>query len=73
MLFNDIEDIIELSALTKTTLTDNQVVFLGITLTKNMNDYENALTTWFAKPADSPTWTEFKAYFTAAQDQLRLL
>ena len=57
----------------KTTLTDNQVVFLGITLVKNMNDYENALTTWFAKPADTRTWTEFKTHFTAAQDQLRLL
>lgn len=63
LLFNDVENMVELSNVATANLTVSQQITLGIHLIKNTNNFETALTNWYAKPAAEKTWLNSKTYF----------
>ena len=72
-MFDEIEDLKELSIAAKNELTERQLVPLGVQLIKNTNDFERGLETWVNIPVLARTWLNFKAHFTNAQTQLHCL
>ena len=70
LLFNEIEDLLEVATQNTNKYTDTQLVNLGVRLVKNMNDFEKGLTDWFAKSAIDRTWKNFKPHFETAYTKL---
>ena len=65
-MFDDIEELLELSRTTNNTFGDLQIVNIGIKLLRNINDFERANETWIALPVGDQTWVNFKPHFETA-------
>ena len=73
LLYNEVEDLQELATAAQNPYTDTQLVNLGIRLIKNMADFEKGLTDWYARPAATNTWVNFKTHFEDAYEALSLV
>ena len=51
----------------------SQTVNYGLTMIKNMNNFETGIRTWITRPAIEYMWTNFKTYFEEAHRVLRLV
>ena len=71
VMYNEVEDLQELATAGSVPFSDPQLVNLGIQLLKNMNDFETGLTAWYARPAATNTWINFKTHFEDAYQNLR--
>ena len=71
VMYNEIEDLLELSTAAGQTYTQSQIVNLGVHLIKNTNDFEKGLNDWYDKPIIDHNWLNFQDHFTWAQQNLR--
>ena len=71
VMFNEIDDLLELSAAANQAYTPSQIVNLGIQLIKNTHDFEKGLDNWYDRPIVEHTWANFQEHFTRAQQNLR--
>ena len=55
-LFNDVKELKSLSITAENEYTKQQLVNFGIHLIKNMQDFKQALETWYALPLADRTW-----------------
>lgn len=70
ILFNKIDDLMELAIAAELPKTDEQIVSLGLTLIKKTNDFENALLQWYQRHNSQKSYREFKNHFTDAKREL---
>jgi hypothetical protein len=70
VMFNDIQELNELSIAADNEYTERQLVNIGIQLIKNTNDFERGLESWIIRPAVEKTWINFKAHFELAHTNL---
>ena len=70
VMYNEVDDLIELGIAAQNPYTDAQIVKLGIKLIKNMHDFEKGLEDWYALPG-TPTWDIFKTHFETAHTNLQ--
>ena len=70
MMYNEIEDLQEFDTAGSAPYLNMQLVHFGLTLIKNINDFEKALEEWYDLPVVNQMWLDFKAHFTFAQDKL---
>lgn len=59
-LFDEVEDLQELSIAAENELTERQLVQIGVQLIKNTNNFERGLETWLSQPIATRTWINFK-------------
>ena len=71
ILIDDIEDLQEMALAANSAFSDSQLVRMGMTCIKNTNDFEQALSHWYAKPVADRTWQNFKTHFEEAQLNMR--
>ena len=69
-MYNEIEDVKELSIAADNKYTERQLVKLGVALIKNTNDFEHGLDIWMARTIATRTWVNFKTHFIDAQKKL---
>ena len=73
VMFNEVEDLLELSTAAANPYTPRQVIKIAEQLIKNFNDFEKGLEEWYALPAENQTWPDFKLHFEQAHKKLRKL
>ena len=70
LLYNEVEELVELANAAHRPFTATQVVDLGVKLIRNMCDFKTGLTNWFARPTAEHTWANFKLHFDDAYKAL---
>ena len=70
-IFNEIEDLVELAEAARLPKTNAQIVNMGLHIIRKTQDFEQALTAWFARPVADQTWLNFKEHFTSAHRALK--
>ena len=67
-MFNEVKDIIKLITVAQLTITNNQIVNLGVNIICNMKNFEKGLTNWYEKPKADSICRNFKTHFLDTQD-----
>ena len=62
-MFNEIEELEQVAIAASNPYTCMQMVNVGDKLTKNFNDFEKELTSYFERPLTKHTLLNFKIYF----------
>ena len=70
ILFNKIDDVIQMATAAGVPKTDEQIVSLGLQLIKKTNDFEQALLQWYQRHDTQKTYREFKQHFSNAKREL---
>ena len=71
LIFNEIKDLQSMATAADNPCSDMQLVNLGIKILKNMNDLEKGLIDWYACPAATNTWQNFKTHVEDLYQALR--
>ena len=66
-LFDEFEDLKELSIAAENELTERQLIKIGEQLIKITNDFGHGLEAWFFQNIALRIWINFKTHFTDAQ------
>ena len=70
LMFNKIDDLVDLAIAAKLPYTEHQIVNLGLTLVKNTNDFEKGISDWIEKKT-TKDWDAFKMHFETTQENLQ--
>ena len=70
VMYNKIDDLINLAAAANLPKTNEQIVNIGIHLIKKTNDFETALLAWYNRHPTQQTFREFRSHFTNAKKEL---
>ena len=66
LMYNEVDDLVDLAIAAKIPYTEHQIVSLGLTLIKNTNDFETGITDWI-KTTTTKDWDSFKIHFEIEQ------
>ena len=72
LMYNEVDDLVDLAIAAKIPYTEHQIVSLGLTLIKNTNDFETGITDWIKKTT-TKDWDAFKIHFEIEQENLRTI
>lgn len=72
LMFNEVDDLVDLAIAAQLPYTEHQIVSLGLTLIKNTSDFETGITDWI-KTTTTKDWDAFKIHFELEQENLRAI
>ena len=71
IMFNELEELEQVAIAASNPYTSTQLVNIGIKLIKNFNDFDRGLTSWFERPIEQHTFSNFKSHFEREYQALR--
>ena len=73
ILYNPIEKLRKMAGAANIAYTENQILYIGLTVIRNTKDLEKSLGGWENLPTTDKIWARFKTRVTAAQQQLKAI
>ena len=70
-VFSVVDDLVELSALAATPLSNAQQVNIGYVILHKTGNFSHPIIEWNRKPVADKTWAKFKTHFRTAHKELR--